>query len=54
MAERKENMNQALWNDKDLAVSAIVGVGIGFVIGLTFGYEWAWRPVVNCFRPLIG
>jgi len=47
-------MNQALWNDKDLTVGIITGVGIGLVIGLVFGYEWAWRPVVNCFRPLVG
>jgi uncharacterized membrane protein (Fun14 family) len=54
MVEWKTIMNQALWNDKDLAVGVIVGVGIGFVVGLAFGYEWAWRPVVNCIRPLIG
>ncbi len=54
MVEWKTIMNQALWNDKDLAVGVAVGVGIGFVIGLAFGYEWAWRPVVNCIRPLIG
>jgi len=47
-------MNQILWSDKDLVVGVIVGVGIGFVIGLAFGYEWLWRPVVNCFRPLVG
>lgn len=45
---------QPIWHDKDLyKAMAIAGV-IGFVVGVIVGYEWAWRPVVQTFKPLIG
>lgn len=47
-------MKTAIWYDSDLAKAALVGVAIGFVVGVIVGYEWAWRPVVNTFRPLVG
>jgi hypothetical protein len=47
-------MKKAIWYDYDIAKAALVGVAIGFVIGVAVGYEWAWRPVVTVFKPLIG
>lgn len=46
--------SEQIWTDKDLVKFSIIAAGIGFVIGIAVGFEWAWRPVVNCFRPLIG
>jgi hypothetical protein len=37
-----------------MAKAALVGIAIGFVIGVIVGYDWAWRPVVNTFKPLVG
>lgn len=45
---------QPVWQDKDLYKSLAIGVVIGFLIGLVVGYEWAWRPVEQSIRPLIG
>jgi Na+/H+-dicarboxylate symporter len=45
---------QPVWRDKDLYKSLAIGVVIGFLVGLVVGYEWAWRPVEQSFRPLIG
>jgi hypothetical protein len=47
-------MKQAIWNDIDLIKGAAYGSIIGFIIGVIVGYEWAWQPVVNAFKPLIG
>ena len=47
-------MKKAIWYDSDIAKAALVGVTIGLVVGVIIGYEWAWRPVVNTFKPLIG
>lgn len=46
--------NQPLWHDRDLFRAGLVGVTVGLVVGIVIGYEWAWRPVVNTFRPLVG
>ncbi len=46
--------NQPIWSDKDLYKAVAVGSVIGFVVGLMVGYEWAWRPVIQTFRPLVG
>jgi hypothetical protein len=54
MAERKTIMNTQLWTDRDIAVWAIIGMAIGFGIGLAFGYDLAWHPVQTCFRYLAG
>lgn len=45
---------QPIWHDKDLYKALAIGAVVGFVVGLIVGYEWAWRPVVQTFRPLIG
>ena len=45
---------QPIWHDRDLYKAAAVGAAIGFVVGLLVGYEWAWRPVIQTFKPLIG
>jgi len=45
---------QPIWHDRDMFKSLMFGVGIGFVIGVVVGYEWAFKPIVNCFKPLIG
>lgn len=44
---------QPLWHDRDLFKVSIFGAIIGFIVGVAVGYEWAWQPVVTCFRPLI-
>ena len=46
--------SQPLWHDRDLYKSLAIGVIVGFVIGLIVGYEWAWQPVIQTFRPLVG
>lgn len=45
---------QPIWHDRDLYKAAIIGSIIGFLIGVIVGYEWAWQPAVQLFRPLIG
>ena len=45
---------QPVWNDRDLYKAAVIGAVIGFVVGIIVGYEWAWRPVIQTFKPLIG
>ena len=47
-------MKNAIWYDSDMTKAVLVGTAIGFVVGVVVGYEWAWRPIVNTFRPLIG
>lgn len=45
---------QPLWHDRDLYRSLAIGAVLGFVIGVIVGYEWAWQPVIQTFRPLVG
>ena len=45
---------QPLWHDKDLYKFGAGAAIIGFVIGVLMGYEWAFKPIANCFRPLVG
>jgi hypothetical protein len=47
-------MKNTIWNDLDLFKAALLGSVIGLVVGIVVGYEWAWRPVVNTIKPLIG
>lgn len=46
--------HQPIWHDKDLYKALAIGAVVGFVAGLVVGFEWAWRPVVQTFRPLVG
>lgn len=46
--------SQPIYHDKDLVKAGLVGAGIGFFIGVIVGFEWAWRPVVDTFKPLVG
>lgn len=46
--------NLAIWNDTDLLKFAIIAFAFGMLVGTGVGYEWAWKPVVNCFKPLVG
>ncbi len=43
-----------IWSDRDLLKFSVIAAVMGFVVGVLVGFEWAWRPVVNCFRPLVG
>lgn len=45
---------QPIWHDRDLFKVGIASVIVGFAIGFLVGYESAWRPVMQCFKPLIG
>jgi hypothetical protein len=45
---------QPIWNDKDLYKATAFGIVIGFLVGVVVGYEWAWRPVVQTVKPLVG
>lgn len=45
---------QPVWHDRDLFKVAGIAIIIGFAVGFLFGYESALKPVVDCFRPLIG
>jgi polyferredoxin len=45
---------QPIWNDKDLYKATAIGIIIGFLVGVVVGYEWAWRPVVQTVKPLVG
>lgn len=48
------NRSEFIWSDRDLLKFSLIGAGLGFILGVLVGFEWAWRPVVNSFRPLIG
>jgi len=47
-------MKNAIWHDRDMLKAVAFGSCIGLIVGIVIGYEWAWRPVVNTFKPLIG
>ena len=47
-------MKNVIWNDFDMVKAVLYGIAIGFIVGVAIGYAWAWQPVVNTFRPLIG
>jgi hypothetical protein len=46
------NRSEYIWSNRDLLKFSAIGAVAGFVIGVVVGFEW--RPVVNCFRPLVG
>ena len=48
------NRSEYIWSDRDLAKFSAIALGIGFIIGVVVGFEWAWKPVIDCFRPLVG
>jgi ElaB/YqjD/DUF883 family membrane-anchored ribosome-binding protein len=45
---------QPIYTVKDSYKFIAIGAVVGFIVGLVVGYEWAWRPAVQTFRPLIG
>jgi hypothetical protein len=45
---------QPIWHNTDMIKAAAIAGVIGFMIGVTVGYEWAWKPVIQTFKPLIG
>ena len=45
---------QPIWHDSDMLKAAAVAGVIGFVVGIIVGYEWARRPVIQTFKPLVG
>jgi hypothetical protein len=45
---------KAIWTDRDLAKFSLIAAAIGFLVGVAVGFEWAWRPAVSTFRPLLG
>lgn len=48
------NRSEQIWTDRDLAKFSAIGAGMGFIVGVVVGFEWAWEPVFDCFRPLAG
>jgi ElaB/YqjD/DUF883 family membrane-anchored ribosome-binding protein len=46
--------NQPIYKANEVYKFIAIGAVVGFVVGLVVGYEWAWRPAVQTFRPLIG
>ena len=47
-------MKHAIWYDTDIIKAVLFGIAVGFMFGVVVGYEWAWQPVVNTFKPLLG
>ena len=47
-------MKHAIWHDSDMLKAVLFGSVVGLIVGFVVGYEWAWRPIVNTFKPLIG
>jgi hypothetical protein len=39
--------SQPIWHNKDLYKAMAVGVCIGFIVGIIFGFEIAHTPVVH-------
>jgi len=50
----EQNSEQWIWSNKDLRKHCMVAFGFGIFVGTLIGYEWAWRPVVDCARYLVG
>jgi len=48
------NRSEQIWTDRDLAKFSAIAAVIGFIVGIVVGFEWAWKPVFDCFRPLTG
>jgi hypothetical protein len=46
--------SQPIYHGKDILKSSLIGAAIGFIVGVIVGFEWAYTPVVNAFKPLIG
>jgi len=46
--------SQPIYYGKDIFKASLVGMGIGFIVGLIVGFEWAYEPVKTVFKPLIG
>ena len=46
--------SQPIYHGRDLFKSSLYGVVIGFIIGVLVGFEWAYRPVITVFKPLVG
>jgi ElaB/YqjD/DUF883 family membrane-anchored ribosome-binding protein len=46
--------NQPIYKANEIYKFIAIGAVVGFVVGLVVGYEWAWRPVLESFRPLVG
>jgi hypothetical protein len=46
--------SQPIWNNADMIKAAAIAGVIGFMIGVIVGYDWAWAPVTQTFKPLIG
>jgi hypothetical protein len=45
---------QPIWHNADMIKAAAIAGVIGFMIGVIVGYDWAWAPVTQTFKPLIG
>lgn len=48
------NRSEQIWTDRDLAKFSAIAAVIGFIVGIVVRFEWAWKPVFDCFRPLAG
>jgi hypothetical protein len=46
--------SQPIWHNADMIKAAAIAGVIGFMIGVIVGYDWAWAPVTQTFKPLIG
>jgi hypothetical protein len=60
---KKDNLNtqtitylkkQPIWHDTDMIKAAAAAGVISFIVGIIVGYEWAWKPVIQTFKPLMG
>jgi drug/metabolite transporter (DMT)-like permease len=46
--------SQPLWHDRDLYKAMAVGVCIGFIVGIIFGYELGFTPAAQTTTYLKG
>jgi hypothetical protein len=46
--------SQPIWHNADMIKAAVIAGIIGFMVGVIVGYDWAWEPVTQTFKPLIG
>jgi len=46
--------SQPIWHNADMIKAAVIAGVIGFMIGVIVGYDRAWAPVTQTFKPLIG